>query len=46
MPEILFRRRIPQKYENAINLIGFAILLMVLIYVNVQDFINPIQLPK
>jgi regulator of sigma E protease len=46
LPEILFRRRIPPKYENAINLIGFAILLMVLIYVNVQDFINPIQLPK
>jgi regulator of sigma E protease len=46
MPEILFRRRIPPKYENVINLIGFALLIMLLIYVNVQDFINPIQLPK
>jgi regulator of sigma E protease len=46
LPEILFKRRIPQRYENAINLIGFAFLLLLLIYVNVQDFVNPIQLPK
>ncbi len=46
LPEILFHRRIPARYENAINLIGFAFLILVLIYVNVQDFINPIQIPK
>jgi regulator of sigma E protease len=45
LPEILFRRRIPARFENALNLIGFTFLLLVLIYVNVQDFINPIQLP-
>jgi hypothetical protein len=33
------------KYENAIHLVGFALLLLLLIYINVQDFINPIKLP-
>jgi regulator of sigma E protease len=45
LPEILFRKRVPMKYENAIHLVGFALLLLLLIYINVQDFINPIKLP-
>lgn len=45
LPEIIFRRRIPAQYENALHLIGFALLILVLIYVNVQDFVNPLQLP-
>lgn len=46
LPEIILRRRVPAKYENAIHLIGFAMLLLLLIYINLQDFINPVQLPK
>jgi regulator of sigma E protease len=46
LPEILLRRRIPPRYENVIHLVGFALLLILMIYINVQDFINPIQLPK
>jgi len=46
IPEILFRRRIPQKYENAIHLVGFTMLLFLLIYINLQDFLNPVQLPR
>ena len=45
LPEILVRRRVPAKYENAIHMIGFTLLLLLLIYINLQDFINPIQLP-
>jgi regulator of sigma E protease len=45
LPEIIFRRRIPPQYENAIHVIGFAILILLLLYINIQDFINPIQLP-
>jgi regulator of sigma E protease len=45
LPEILIRKRVPQRWENAIHLVGFAFLLILLIYINVQDFINPIQLP-
>jgi regulator of sigma E protease len=46
LPEILFRKRIPPRYENVIHMVGFAFLLILLIYINVQDFLNPIQLPK
>jgi regulator of sigma E protease len=45
LPEILLRRRIPPQYENVINIVSFALLLMLLLYVNLQDFINPISLP-
>jgi regulator of sigma E protease len=45
LPEILFRRRVPPKFENAIHMVGFTLLLILLIYINIQDFINPIQLP-
>lgn len=45
LPEILFRRRVPARFENALHLIGFAVLILLLIYVNLQDFINPIVLP-
>ena len=46
LPELLFRKRIPQKYENVINAIGFTFLLILLLFINLQDFINPIQIPK
>jgi regulator of sigma E protease len=45
LPEIFLRRRIPPQYENIIHLVGFTVLLIFLIYINLQDFINPIQLP-
>jgi regulator of sigma E protease len=45
LPEIFLRRRIPPHYENVIHLVGFTVLLIFLIYINLQDFINPIQLP-
>lgn len=46
LPEIIIGRRIPPEYENVINLVSFALLLMLLLYINLQDFVNPIQLPK
>jgi regulator of sigma E protease len=46
LPEILFRRRVPAQYENMIHLIGFTVLILLMIYVTTQDFINPITLPK
>ncbi|TAK14241.1 MAG: RIP metalloprotease [Anaerolineae bacterium] len=45
LPEIFLRRRIPAEFENVVNLIGFGLLIVLLIYVNLQDFINPISLP-
>lgn len=45
LPEIIIRKRIPSEYENALNLIGITFLLLVMIYVNLLDFINPVVLP-
>jgi len=45
LPEILIKRRIPPRYENMIHLVGFTMLLILLIYINLQDFINPVQIP-
>lgn len=45
LPEIILGRRVPPKYENAIHLVSLALLLMLLLFVNLQDFINPISLP-
>lgn len=45
LPEIILRRRIPPRYENAINLVSFALLIGLLLFVNLQDFLNPISLP-
>lgn len=44
LPEILFRRRIPTRFENIVNGISFLLLLLLLIYVNVQDIVNPVEL--
>ena len=43
MPEIILRRRIPPNYENAINLVSFAMLILLMIYINIQDFVNPAE---
>jgi regulator of sigma E protease len=44
LPEIILRRRIPPRLENAVNLVSFALLLLLLIWVNVQDIVNPVDL--
>ncbi|MCL4528087.1 MAG: M50 family metallopeptidase [Chloroflexi bacterium] len=41
LPEIIFRRRVPPEWENRINAIGMAILLLFMLYVNVMDFVSP-----
>jgi regulator of sigma E protease len=48
LPELVLRRRIPPEWENRINAVGMALLLALMIYVNVMDFVNPaiVELPK
>jgi regulator of sigma E protease len=43
--EYVFRRRISPRYEGLAHAIGFTLLLGLMIYINLQDFINPIPLP-
>ncbi|RPI87411.1 MAG: RIP metalloprotease [Chloroflexi bacterium] len=46
LPEIILRKRIPPQYENVINLIGFGLLLLLMIYINLQDIFSPPTLTR
>ena len=43
LPELVLRRRVPPQFENLVHAIGFALLLLLMFYINVMDFINPAQ---
>ena len=43
--EAIVGRRISPQFQGYAHAIGFAILLALMVYFNVQDFINPITLP-
>ncbi|MBI9046848.1 MAG: site-2 protease family protein [Anaerolineaceae bacterium] len=45
LPEILFGKRVPPNYENLIHFIGFAALILLMVFVTIQDFVNPISIP-
>jgi regulator of sigma E protease len=45
LPELIFRRRVPHRLENLVHGMGMALLLMFMIYVNVMDFVNPVNIP-
>jgi regulator of sigma E protease len=45
LPEILIRRKIPIGVQNFVNMISFTIMIMFFIYINILDFIKPLQLP-
>jgi regulator of sigma E protease len=43
LPEIIFRRRIPPEYAGLINGIFLLLMIGLLLFVNLQDFINPFK---
>lgn len=43
--EAVFRRRVPPQYEGLAHAIGFVVLIVLMVYFNLQDFVNPISLP-
>jgi regulator of sigma E protease len=45
LPELMFRVKIPRKVETAITIAGFILLMLLMLYINVKDFIKPIPLP-
>ena len=45
LPEILFRKRIPAQWENTVNGIAMLLLIGLMLFVNVMDFINPAKIP-
>jgi regulator of sigma E protease len=45
LPEIIIRKRVPARYENLVHTIGFMLLISLLVYITIQDFVNPIVVP-
>ncbi len=45
LPEIIFRKRVPAKYENFVHMIGFFLLILLMFWITFQDILNPVQLP-
>lgn len=46
LPELIFRKRVPHQVENAVHAAGMLFLILLMIYINVMDFVNPIILPQ
>ncbi len=44
LPEIIFRRRIPTKFQMAVNGISFIIMLALLGFFYIKDIINPVNI--
>jgi regulator of sigma E protease len=44
LPELIFRKRVSPRLENFVHLTGMAFLLLLMIYINVMDFVNPINI--
>ena len=44
--ETVTGHRIAPRFEGLAHAIGFALLLIIMVYVNLQDFVNPIALPR
>jgi regulator of sigma E protease len=45
LPEILFKKRVPAKYENMVHFLGFSALIILLFFITFQDIFNPVQIP-
>jgi regulator of sigma E protease len=45
LPELLFKKRIPQEWENTINTVSFILLILLMVFITILDFTNPVVLP-
>ena len=43
IPELLFKKQIPLKIQNILNAVFFILLIALMFYVNIQDFVNPVN---
>lgn len=44
IPEILFKKRVPTEWENMVNGIAMLLLIGLMLFVNIMDFVNPANL--
>jgi regulator of sigma E protease len=45
LPELIFRKRVPPAWENAVHAVGFILLLGLMTFLFIQDIVHPIVLP-
>ncbi len=45
LPEILFRKRVPTEWENVVNGMAMLLLIALMVFINVMDFVKPAVLP-
>jgi len=45
LPELMFKVKIPRRVETVLTAIGFVLLMLLMLYINIKDFIQPITLP-
>jgi len=45
LPELILGKRIPQKWENAVNTVSFLLLISLMVVITVLDFTNPVVIP-
>lgn len=41
LPELIFRKRVSPQIENVVHGMGMALLLILMLYINVMDFVDP-----
>ena len=44
LPELIFKKRVPPKFENLVHAVGMVLLLGFMLYINVMDNINPVDI--
>jgi len=45
LPELLFGKKIPQRFENAANTVSFLLLILLMVFITILDFTNPVVMP-
>jgi regulator of sigma E protease len=45
LPELLFHKRIPPSWEASIHGAGFILLIALMVWITIQDIVNPIAIP-
>ncbi len=45
LPEMIFKKKIPAKFESIVHLTGFVLLLALMSFLFIQDIINPVVIP-
>ena len=45
LPELLFKKKIPQRLENTVNTVSFILLILLMVFITVLDFTKPIVIP-